>query len=635
MKTTVDFIRELEEVQELLTSFNKQSDQYYELAENLEEENSKREHIRELMTALELEESAQSTLALVTRLVSLRDDSMVQILKQSGRDEKGIERAKEIAYQWVSEYYLKRQEEILAEVEERDLLTPFYRSILKGVHQVGVQMTNWQPRWTALILNDVNETLSNEHDGDLHKVTEFLHKNDLIDKGHGGAPGDRSYSVLKKEGEQWKVLAYSEAFEKEVTGVTGALKDWHNDLMKSEDTVFHEKQAWLDYIDSLITAYSETNRNQLIPRWADVDRAWMKISGPIQVAHPLEYYEDHFRQAVALEWDVRIANPEHSTKGHRKMRVEKMAQEFYSSLNLKNPKFEETLNFCVEKLDSVQLHIGRVGLFYGADFCGLPSAQVVPNDEVVSREAGKKIFAFPDNIIQILRSRPFVRLGAEVFGQDFLKSQRKVLFQNRDLWFKIYDITTIGHEYGHILWTSDDTEATMNVGGHYKNVEEWKATTGGLVAFFLDEKGEASDPELREHILNDVIKRSVGLLAWRETSEVLPYYIEALVHLKGLFDTKVLSFDGSKMTIDNSPETYEAIKQWYLKTYEDLVVHYYLPKEDPTSFVERYAVKEGKYYMPRDEKIHALAEWYWDLYQKYGREIDTSDHRDNYKPFDQ
>ena len=284
----------------------------------------------------------------------------------------------------------------------------------------------------------------------------------------------------------------------------------------------------------------------------------------------------------------------------------------------------------------MQLHIGRVGLFYGADFCGLPSAQVVPNDEVVSKAHGKKIFAFPDNILQILRSRPFLRLSREIFGQEFMKEEREVVFNNRFLWFKLYDISTIGHEYGHILWVADDTEAIMNKSGNYKNVEEWKATTGGLMAFFMDDEDEALDPKLRLKVVRDVIKRSIGLIAWRETSEVLPYYMEALIHLQGLFDTGILDFDEAKqkllITIDD--KHYERLKKWYFKTYKDLVLNYYLPKQDPTPFLESYTLKEGTTYMPRDEKINLMSKWYWDMYQKYGRELDDLDSKDNYRPFD-
>ena len=176
----------------------------------------------------------------------------------------------------------------------------------------------------------------------------------------------------------------------------------------------------------------------------------------------------------------------------------------------------------------------------------------------------------------------------------------------------------------------------MNKSGNYKNVEEWKATTGGLMAFFMDDEDEALDPKLRLKVVRDVIKRSIGLIAWRETSEVLPYYMEALIHLQGLFDTGILDFDEAKqkllITIDD--KHYERLKKWYFKTYKDLVLNYYLPKQDPTPFLESYTLKEGTTYMPRDEKINLMSKWYWDMYQKYGRELDDLDSKDNYRPFD-
>ena len=57
----------------------------------------------------------------------------------------------------------------------------------------------------------------------------------------------------------------------------------------------------------------------------------------------------------------------------------------------------------------------------------------------------------------------------------------------------------------------------MNRSGVFKNIEEFKATTGGVVAFFLDE-----EHALKRHLLSDVIKRSVGLIGWMKTGEVEP-----------------------------------------------------------------------------------------------------------------
>jgi hypothetical protein len=39
-------------------------------------------------------------------------------------------------------------------------------------------------------------------------------------------------------------------------------------------------------------------------------------------------------------------------------------------------------------------------------------------------------------------------------------------------------VSTTGHEFGHTLWLDSDTEMRMNGTGNFKNVEEWKATTG-------------------------------------------------------------------------------------------------------------------------------------------------------------
>ncbi|MBW7875325.1 MAG: invasion protein CiaB [Candidatus Cloacimonetes bacterium] len=633
MKTVVDFLKDLEEVQSVISDYNKKTDAFYEILDPKKNTDPKMsDYIDSFLNEIQLPRTTESRMAAISRLVSLRDDSLVQVLKKNGfTEESTLDLAKDKAYSWVSEYYLKQQALMLEEICKRDLLTPFYRTALKGWHRVGRHFTKWQPDWTRVILREVNRELPKQFDGDEDKTNAWLNDSGLIDTGHGGQPGDRAYSVLQKglDG-QWKSQAYGVVFREHVESVVSEIDSLKQELLLQEDRTFHEKPAWIDYLESLKRAFLETDVNTLILRWADVDRAWMQITSPIQPSHPLEYYEDHFRKAVALEWDIRIANPEHASKGRRRDKVREMSRSFFQTFENQSESRKKIVDFSMEKLDSVQLHIGRVGLFYGADFCGLPSAQVVPNDEVVSREHGKKIFAFPDNILQTMRSRPFVRLSREVFGQEFLKRERKLMFLDRELWFRIYDISTVGHEYGHILWVDEDTEARMNHLGNYKNVEEWKATTGGLLTFFMDSEPSETDWNLRYHVISDLVKRSIGLIAWRESSEVLPYYLEGLIHLQGLFDSKVLGFSNQSLTIDISPKTYESLKEWYFKAYQDLAENYYLAKQEPTPFLKRYAKRRGSLWVPYNETIDAMAEWYWDLYQKYGQEIDTEDKRENY-----
>ena len=69
-----------------------------------------------------------------------------------------------------------------------------------------------------------------------------------------------------------------------------------------------------------------------------------------------------------------------------------------------------------------------------------------------------------------------------MLGEAFMNDEREIIFHQAPLWHQVYEVSTIGHEFGHILWMDHDTETRMNQSGVFKNIEEFKATTGGLVA---------------------------------------------------------------------------------------------------------------------------------------------------------
>ncbi len=209
-------------------------------------------------------------------------------------------------------------------------------------------------------------------------------------------------------------------------------------------------------------------------------RAWMSVTSFIQVGHPLEYYEDYYRKSVALEWDVRVKNPNKSSQNDVYTSISFMHKILFREIG----KDLEIYNRVEENLKRVQLYIGRAALYYGAEFNGLFSAQVVPNDEIVTKEYGKKIFAFADNVLDSLRAKPPMKISRVVFGEEFIQKDRELIFEKEDIWYQVYEITTIGHEYGHILWLDEDSENIMNKSGAFKNIEEFKATTGGLVHIF-------------------------------------------------------------------------------------------------------------------------------------------------------
>jgi hypothetical protein len=610
------FMQDLQKVYSIVEDNLDKINRFYEYKEDAE----KQKIIDDFLDSIELEKNDETRLVAINRLVSLRDDSLVQVLKKHNIDDKRVEQIKELSYQWVKEYYLARHHEFISAIESNELLTPFYREIFKGVHSVGIAMSKWQSKWTAHIINDINKELEDRF-GNEADVMSYLADNNLIDRGHNGDEADRSYSVLAKDGDGYKSVAYGEYFVDEVKEVLDRLSIFKSNLNALEDDVFNQKREYLEYLQSLIDAFGESDTDSLVARWADVDRCWMKITTPIQIGHPLEYYEDHYRKAVALEWDIRIVNPKLQGSNTRVEKIKKMYDELFGQFD---DKYKRVYDMSLQNLYKAQLYLGRPALFYGAEFCGLFSAQVVPNDEVVSSEDGKKIFAFADSILQSSRAKPLMKLPKMIYGDEFVKKQREFLYQEDAKWHQVYDITTIGHEFGHILWVDEESEYVMNKSANFKNIEEFKATTGGLVSFFMNE-----EDNLEIKILEDTLKRAVGLIAWMEVDEVRPYYCEGMIHLAGLFESRVLTWSDKKLQLDVSEDSYKRAKEWYIDTYKQLALHY-LDKKDASDFLYRYVQKIDNKILPLDENIKDFVEYYFDLYKEMGRELDTEDSKDNY-----
>lgn len=609
------FWEDLQKLYELVEQRQQHNNKFYDLLKGGESDQTL--VIDSFLKSLDLPRNPENQLAAITRIAELRDDSLVQAMKQAGFDEPRIDNGKQLAYQWAATYHLQQHNELLGVVEEQQLLTPFYRTLLQGAHQVGLAFTQWYPLWYETIVTGVNRTLDAEYEGDQRAIMEMLQAKQLLDRGHNDEIADRCYSVLRQhDGGSWSVLPYVRAFPIEIGAIIAALEELHDALCLHHDDVFNQAEHYKNYMRALIDAFSESDRHQLVARWADVDRCWMAITSPIQIGHPLEYYEDHYRKAVAPEWDVRIVNPHLQHGNHRAEKVEAMFQALYTQSG--QPKTLPAYQATLENLRRVQLYLGRPALYYGAGFSGLFSAQVVPNDEVVSAAFGKKIFAFADMVLESSRAKPVLQISRQVLG-DAIIARHRQLMKTPEKWHQVYDISTIGHEFGHILWMDESAENGMNGSGHFKNIEEFKATTGGLMSFFRD----TTEQELLLAVIDDLIRRSVGLIGWMETEEVRPYYAEGLIHLHCLFESRVLRFtaDPPKLTIEVNEETLHSLKNFYMETYKTLAWDTYIPKRDALHFLGRFVSTQGKSLTPLDPTVADFVAWYWDLYQKIGRQV--------------
>jgi hypothetical protein len=606
------FKKDLIQFYDLIDKNQKELGSFYGLVEDEKYQNDEIDrYVVEFLDECELKHTKENYMALLSRLINLRDEQFVQVLSKEKKSEKEIEQKRALAYLWTKNFHIKRELKIINELKKRELFNPFYQELLSGVHEIGLIMSEWQYDWNEHIINNINPSLKVKY-GD--KVMEFLLDNDLLDRDENGNLTDRSYSVLVENNGVFEVKTYAEFFQDHVKKVCNSLDNLVQTLSMLKDDMTNQQSEYMDYFHALKLAFAEKKRDKLLMRWQNVDRAWMKITSFIQVGHPLEYYEDHYRKAVALEWDTRIANPKNleanDTYESILFMYRKLSEKFDDKYAVVQRRVEENLK-------RVQLYIGRPALYYASEFNGLFSAQVVPNDEQVSKEEGKKIFAFADNVLDTQRAKPFLKIDRIVFGEDFMQKQRELIFRKSDIWHKVYEISTIGHEFGHILWLDFDSETKMNRSGVFKNIEEFKATTGGLVAFFMNEKDE-----VKSHLFLDLIKRAIGLIAWRKTGEVEPYYCEGLIHLEALFVSGVLEFD-EKLALHVEVETYDRLKEWYLKTYEELALHY-LHKRDAKEFLDRFTIKKDGDYMPKNSKVCEFVEYYWNLYQDMGREIDES-----------
>lgn len=579
----------------------------------------KDEFLTRLLKLSYLENNKASLLAILRRLVDLKEENLVKELEKMKFKEDKITRIKHIFYDEVRKFYEREHQNLIDEIERRGLLSNFYQKLIQGVHNIGLIINKIEVLWTKELIEKNNKILAS-HFPNLEDALMFLQENKLYQCYPDGKPCERSYGILVKMGSLWKFVPYACFFEDEILKLEFAFDCMLETLEKLAQN--DDECAYVEYFQKLKRAFCEKDEVKIISAWQEAELAWMRVKSPLQVGHLLEYYEDSYTHAVAFEWDVRISEENSFNALNFCEEMQKSFLRVFENVGIED---ESLKNEVCKNIQQTQLYICSPMLYYGAELKGLFSAQVVPNDEWVSARAGKKIFAFLNFVYENTKNKPFMKLSSEIFNKEFLDYGRKILFFDRELWSRVYEISTIGHEFGHIFFIAEDSEKAMNESGFFKNIEEYKATMGGLMNFFYHE-----EEELKLPIFHEFIKRAVGLIAWQRVDEVKAYYTEGLIELSLLFFSGVLEFSDGHLQVNFSLEFYEKFKELALQNYHDLAKHYAL-RLDAMEFLKTFCILKNGIFLPLHDKCREFVEFYYALYEKIGNEIDDSGEFEKYQ----
>ena len=546
--------------------------------------------------------SKSERLAVLRRIVDLKTDPLLLEFKKRGFSDDKIIKLRDEMYDYAVLIHEGNHRRLVLKINQEKLLGEFDTALVNGVHKIGLIFNKLQKKWHHRVV-DVN----NKKFASMSDTYKFIKDNKLYQLTPRGDICDRTYGIVEFGEKGATLVPYALAFEE-----TSKLVAEFDALIASLESlaVCNEERLYIEYFKRLKIAFAHESNDNMIAKWRDAEMAWMNVEAPLQVGHPLEYYEDKFTNAVALEWDIRLKEDMSFDDKAFKKDVSQSFDTIYKNIGSNNPIMHSMVN---SNIDKTQLYISTPMIYYGAEMEGLFSAQVVPNDEFVSANSGKKIFAFIDHVYEGVKAKPKMQLTYEIYEEEYINYGRNILENDKKTWQDVYGVSTIGHEFGHLWFIDDDTESLMNDSGVFKFIEEYKATSGGLVNFFYNEIDGLKFP-----VLDDLVRRSVGLIAWKNVEPARAYYCEGLIHLTLLFESGVVEFNGEKIKVEFN--NYEKFKELTLQNYEKLA-RVYSEKLDASTFLEKFCELVGESYLPLDKKTREFVEHYHKLYEKIGNSV--------------
>ncbi len=602
----------LQNISKIHGIFQAHESHYNNLSSGINTLGEDRDILDSFLGTLWLEKTPETYYAAAARIGDKKFEPLDIYLEKIWKSQQTRDEIFESSYNFVKNYYENLQWEMIEEIEQKKLLSEFYLKIFQHTHKLGKLYSNLFVLWNRKLLFETNRDLEKMFDNNQDDINNYITENNFMDKWHHWDDADRTYSILMPEWKWYISKSYREVFPSEV----GAIIDWYNefiaDLEKSADEIFDRKMAYIEYFKAIRSAWKEQDVNKLVDAWCEVDIKWMAIDTPVQPGHPIEYYEDKYRRAVSIEFDMRLADPSLFTS-QVAADIENMYEGMYDEIGRES--FPESYSFSKNSMQKVQLHIWAPVLAYGSFLCWAYSAQVIPNDDEVSKIHGKKIFAFPKYVLEAQRAAPKMLLDSKMISENILEKYKKFLDGPDENYYKIYDIETIGHEFGHTLWLSPGSEVKMWKKGLFKNIEEFKATAGWLVAHFI--KGAS---ELDEEIVVTHLMRSIKIMRYREVEDILPYYCECLIHLHILFESWIVSYENNKIELYFNDQNLTALREMYIWVYTQQIFTY-LNQMEAGNFLFEFVVREDAVFLPKDPLVRDFVEEYYRQYKSIGNEV--------------
>jgi len=365
-----------------------------------------------------LEKNATTRYIASARISDKKCESLDVYLKKNGYSQTQRDAAFDSSYRYVQAYYEKLQDAFLSDITSAGLLSDFYWEIFTTVHKLWKLYSELFLEWNRKLMFEQNRELEARFDDNQEAIIFFLEENNLFDTGHHGELADRCYSVLQKDWETYKSVSYALAFPDIIQKISLSYDQCIAKLETLEDEIYDRKSAYIRYFKATQKALTETNPNNCVKLWSEVDIAWMAIDTPIQPWHLMEYYDDAYRRSVAIEFDLRLSDPSLMESTVAKD-VEHMYEAMFDEIGREN--FKESYEYSLKNQKQVQLYIWAPVLQYASFLTWAYSAQVVPNDGEVSKVFGKKIFAFPKYILEAQKSAPKMKLDYEMIDREIIK----------------------------------------------------------------------------------------------------------------------------------------------------------------------------------------------------------------------